>query len=846
MTERGVPALEMTHLASSLPVQPTPFVGRADELRDLERLLADPNCRLVTLVGPGGSGKTRLAIEAATAAASAFPDGVHFVALQPVASPELIVPSIADALNVPLRRADEPKQQLFGNLAARNTILILDNFEHLLPAAELLSKLLAAAPNVKILVTSREALKLSEEWVVPVPGLSFPDDTSPADPHEYDAIRLFLERAGRINRRYSPEKDWADIARICQLVRGMPLGVELAAAWVKVLPTSEIIAEIERSLDFLATTARNVPERHRSMRAVFDYSWLLLSDEERDVFKRLSIMRGAFSREAARSLSGATLTVISDLVDKSLLRPLPGGRYEVHELLRQYAYEKLDESPDEVAAARDRHCDHYATFLETLLGDVNGARQVEASAAVEAEMENVRAAWSWAVDHGKVPELRKMASTIAQCWQFRARYVEAVSELRRAAERLSTLESSRDIRLALAQVLAHASWFALRLGRVGESEAAAQKSRELNSALNAAPLPSLGTEPLTALGIIATVTGDYDLAGELGEEARSAAESRGDNANLPLAYYTLARAAFLQGRYQDARKHVDRAYAITDASGEHWFRAYCLIERGNVARALGDYAAASRDLEASYTIREEFHDPEGMAVALLALGEVLLEQGNPKGALERFQRALAILEEIHDKGGLSTAHGGLARAALALDDYATTRDELRNGLEMAADIGHVPQILSLITATGQLLLQTGEREPGLRLLALAVAHPRTDHATRNRIELLLGKDKAPSSDLENGLATLQEALSLPDDVGLAKLMAGAASPSAPSVYPDGLTSREVDVLRLIARGKSNRAISEDLFISENTVANHVKNILSKTQSANRTEAATYAIEKGLS
>jgi ATP/maltotriose-dependent transcriptional regulator MalT len=560
-------------------------------------------------------------------------------------------------------------------------------------------------------------------------------------------------------------------------------------------------------------------------------------------------MRGTFGREAAASVGGAALTLLSALVDKSLLRPLSDGRYEVHELLRQYAYEKLEESPDEVAAARDRHCAHYAGFLESLAGDVYGRGQLEASAAVEAEMENVRAAWQWAVDQGKAMELGKAVGALAQCWQFKARYLEAAAALRRAAGSLSRLELTLDSGLALAQVLVHSSWFALRLGRVDEAEAAARRSREVYLKLKAPTVPGFATEPLCALGIIATVTGDYDLAAQLGEEARSAAEARDDRANLQLAYYVLARAAFLQGRHQEAKEYAEWAYAITSESGERWFRAYCLIERGNVARALGDYSAASADFQASYAIREEFDDPEGMAVALTSLGEVLLQQGKHKEARERFQRALAIYLEIHDKGGLSAAHSGLARAALALDDHPSAREQFQEGLKVAAGIGHVPQILSLVAGTGELLLRIGERNAGLELLGLAMCHAGTDHETRKWVERVLGKDECSEGDPATAIAVLRDALSLPDDLGLSKLLAAAegkaGEPAAPA-YPDSLTEREVDVLRLIARGKSNRAISEELFITENTVANHVKNILSKTQSGNRTAAAAYAIEKGLS
>jgi predicted ATPase len=340
----------------SLPAQATTFIGRLEELNELQKLLGGPSCRMVTLVGPGGSGKTRLAIETARLVAKDFSDGVSFVPLEPVGSVEFLVPAIADSIGFSLRGQEDPKVQLLRQLNEKDLALVLDNFDHLTAASSLVSAMLSAAPKLKLIVTSREALKLSEEWVFPVPGMRFPEADAQTAPENYDSVRLFVERAQRVKHGYSPEPDWRAIVRLCRLASGMPLAVELAASWISVLSCEEIVAEIERNLDFLASSLRNVPERHRSVRAVFEQSWSLLGQDERAVFAKLAVFRGAFGREAAQSVAGASLPLLSTLVAKSLLKPLPENRYRVHELLRQYALEKLSESPQDVSRTEGAHC----------------------------------------------------------------------------------------------------------------------------------------------------------------------------------------------------------------------------------------------------------------------------------------------------------------------------------------------------------------------------------------------------------------------------------------------------------------------------------------------------------
>ncbi|PKO20431.1 MAG: SARP family transcriptional regulator, partial [Chloroflexi bacterium HGW-Chloroflexi-1] len=340
ISESAIADLQTCRLAN-LPPSPTPFVGREEELAELADYLANPDCRLLTLVGPGGIGKTRLVLQVAADQTGAFVHGIHFVPLASVSSTELIVSAIAEALDLPFDSHQDPKEQLLNYLHEKEMLLVLDNLEHLLPisissacgkgegGAELLAEILRRAPGVVLLVTSRERLNLREEWVYTVEGLTYPEGEAvgrPAlsvaeGPETYSAVNLFQQRARRAYQHFSlSEIERPHVVRICQLVEGMPLGVELAAAWVAVHSCEEIAQEIERNLDILTTRLRNVPARQWSVRATFEHSWQLLSETEKDIFARLSVFRGGFRREAAAVVTGASLSTLSSLLDKSLIR----------------------------------------------------------------------------------------------------------------------------------------------------------------------------------------------------------------------------------------------------------------------------------------------------------------------------------------------------------------------------------------------------------------------------------------------------------------------------------------------------------------------------------------------
>jgi predicted ATPase len=409
--------LKGTIVAAHPTSQTTFFVGRDTELNDIAGLINDPHCRLLTLVGPGGIGKTRLAIEVARQQNSTFPDGSRFVSLQHLHSHEFIVSEMVQGLEFPFSPNSSLLGQLLDHLRKKSLLLVLDNFEQILEGSYLLSDILAHAPQVKILTTSRERLNLVEEWVYEVGGLSFPSSELETEIEIYSAVQLFMQHARRLNRNFTSTPTYKSaISRICRLVGGMPLGIDLASAWVRVLPCEVIADEIQHSLDILETTTRNTTARHRSMRAAFEPTWNRLSDEERDTFMKLSVFRGSFTREAAEYVAGAALRSLSALVDKSLLRLVTNGRFSIHELLRQYGEEHLNAAPYLHEQSLDLHCRYYMGMLAVchkmivFLG-----QQKEACERIEQELENVRMAWRRSIQHGHFDE---MNTAIEGLWSF--------------------------------------------------------------------------------------------------------------------------------------------------------------------------------------------------------------------------------------------------------------------------------------------------------------------------------------------------------------------------------------------------------------------------------------------
>jgi predicted ATPase/DNA-binding CsgD family transcriptional regulator len=830
-----------------------PLIGRAAEVREIRALLADPACRLLTLVGPGGIGKTTLARHLTANTEALFPDGAAFVALQALHTPDLIAPAIADAIGLTVSGISEPLAQICQYLHDKTYLLVLDNLEQLLAGLDILTTLLQRAPKISLLITSREALSVREEWLYPVHGLAYPHATTTDAPAGYAAVQLFAERARRVRHDFSLAEEYAGVARICQLVEGLPLALELAATWTKTLRCERIAAEIQQNVDFLSTRLRDLPEHHRSMHAVFERSWALLSQDEQTVFMRLCLFRGGFDDLAAARCAGAALNVLAGLVDKSLLRWESVGRYHIHELLRQYGEEKLAANHDALAQARDAHCAYYIDFLAARQPDMFGARQCEASVEIEAEIENIRAAWQWALESHNAEAIVRSMQVLGLFNQFRSRYREGIALTEQTVQTLASANPTLKQREALILVLVHAGWLYIRLGQLERAQAALERARELYATPGYIPLPGDSTDPEAPLGLICLIKGDYAGAVRLAEAARRRGAAYGHSNNLQYALYVLTGAARARGEYAEAHRYAEQAYALTQERQNQWFLAYCLNELGQVEQALGDYDRATQHFRTSYQLRKEFADSEGMAVALLHLGRIALVQGRFAGACELFEQSRALYVQVNDQGGLASALEGLGATALALGDTETAHQRLRGALEIAVAIDFVPLIFSLFIQIGAYFVQAGRLSLGRQLLALTANHPASARAAKDQAAQLLdrcewaaGADfsstamRASQADTPATLATnLLILLALePNKHDTTSGAQRLAADQAGSIEP--LSPRELEVLGLLAEGLSNPQIATTLIVSVGTVKTHTHNIFTKLGAANRVQAVQRA------
>ncbi len=827
---------------SHLPNPSTTFVGRSVELSQTTKLLLDSACRLLTIVGPGGIGKTRLSIQIATSLTDRFKQGVYFAPLQGIYDREFLVSAIAEAVDFSLSGHQDPLAQVLNYLSDKNILLVLDNFEQLIEqyGPAVLLDILATAPHLKLLVTSREVLNLQEEWLYSLQGL--PVLSEAHNPNS--AVQLFTSRARQVRPNFSLDNQAEDVLQICRLVEGIPLAVELAASWTKTLSCQAIATEIQRSLDFLVTPLRNVPERHRSMAAVFDTSWQLLSEREQTVFKRLSVFRGGFQRKAAEQVAGATLADLAILVDKSLLRREANDRYQIHELLRQYGQEQLQADADSIKSAYQAHCDYYAEFLYQLAHPLESGDQRGALREIEAELENVRAAWQWTIQHGQVSAIQKLTQTFMVFCYYQSRYLEAANTFAQAKEVLMAQSPTKQTELVLANVLVRIGWMNIPMGNFEAAQAALIQSQALLDRWEAVPLNHSGTDPLPPLSILATIRGDFDKAIRLGEASQQANEARNHQQNLAFAHYVLTSAWLAQGDYAAARQHAQQASEVSERVGNRWFLAYCLNEWGNVARAMGDYAEAEQHFQESYQIRAAFDDPVGMAVALNLLGEMAIRQGNFLEAQQRYQQSLPIFQENNDRGGAATALNGLGQTACALEDYPTAIEHFQQALTIARNIQFLPLIYSMFISINEFLLKVGLSETALEFLLFIRDYPASDQETKDRAVQMLSQyqseaiseasSEKPEADFELTLTKMEQSLAvIPSQSPPAK---------SPPAHPllDPLTERELEVLQLMAAGRSNRQISEDLVLAIGSVKWYASQIYSKLQVKNRTEAAAKA------
>lgn len=673
------PAQDPDAMRTRLPVSLTGFVGREDELRDLGDLLRQDSVRLVTLVGAGGMGKTRLAVEAARGAIDHFPDGAVFVPLAPLATADAIPATIAQAIGVTVHGSDLVAA-LLHFLRDQRLLLILDNMEHLPGGAALVVSILNAAPEVRIMVTSRERVLVRGAQVLGVDGLEYHTGV----PHEgvtSPAARLFLQSARRGEAAAVIHGGDPLVAeRIGALLGGMPLAIEMAAAWVGVLPLADIPGEIERSIDFLNADWADAPERQRSMRAVFEWSWRLLSDVERIALRRLSVFRGGCTREAAETVTGATLRVLADLSHASFLRWHPDdttGRYQIHELLRQFAEEQIQAVPDERERVEAAHGAYYLAVAEAAAAEYSGPRQVTWLDRIERDHDNIRAAQERFSARGEVGlELRLVAASV-YFWFIRGYHREGTERALHALAHPGA-QAATEVR---ARALNGAGYLQWVRGYVREADTLFSESVRIARAVNADAILAFG---LCYLGAVVNARREYATAEALLKESLQLWDALGDRANIGLALMFLGDSALGRHDQDGALAAFNQSADLFRATGNISVLPYPLRRLAHLALRDHDHDRATMLYMQSMTVNREVGDRQGIAASLVGLAAVAEARGQPERAARLLGLTEALVEELQTKllpfdGVESERISEAVRAAL---DPATFAEAWANGRVM--------------------------------------------------------------------------------------------------------------------------------------------------------------------
>jgi predicted ATPase/DNA-binding CsgD family transcriptional regulator len=792
-----------------IPAQPTPLIGRDHEIRLVRDQLMRPDVRLLTLTGPAGTGKTRLALEAASELCEAIRDGAFLVDLAPISDAGLVIPEIARALGI---HEEIDGSSLLENLKAslqdKYLLLLLDNFEQVVDAAPHIADLLAACPSLKVLTTSRATLRLRWEHEVAVPPLGVPDLHHLPTLDELSlvpSVALFLERAQAVTPEFRlSDTNAAAIAEICVRLDGLPLALELAAARVKLLPPAAILTRLERRFDLLRADTQDRPDRHHTLRAALDWSYLLLPDYEQQLLRSMAVFVGGCTLEAVERIVGTPpLDGIASLLDKSLVRQTGhthDTRLTMLETVRQYALEQLAAS-GEVADTQLRHAEYCVELAEAAERELVGPNQVHWFERLEHEHDNLRAALRWCIDNRALDMGARLGGALWQFWSTRGYPREGrtwLSELR-------VLVGSQSRSAAQAKLLAGSGRLAYEQGDYAAARALHEEGLDIGRELD--DLPAVARS-LGQLGDVAHQLGDYVTAQRLFEESLGILRQLNDQHGVGQALNKLGLTVRCLGNYTAARSLYEEALGIGRELGDRGWEALVLNNLGRAAYYEGDFAAAYALHEQSLAIRRQVGDRRGMATSLGDLGDVAHQQADYARALALREESLALWQQLEDPWGL----------AYALEGFA----------ELAAVHQQPGLVIRLVAAS------TIQRE--------AIRAPRSP-ASAERMQRLLEAARQRLSRAQAAEAWAEGQRLSPEQAVLATI--GLRNTKLASKAAGRLTRREREVAVLITRGLTNRQIADALVIGERTVHTHVANVLAKLELTSRTQIATWGVAHGL-
>lgn len=733
---------------SALPQGISSFYGRDAELAELTALLSD--CRLVTILGPGGVGKTHLAEHFARENGTTYSGGVFITRLGGVTSPELLWSAVGESVGVGHADARDAQSRLVRAIGKKHVLLILDGFEHLARAATSVQSFLEQTPKARVLVTSRERLNVSAEAVLDLEGLTVPARDERADPTKHSSIQLFLHRARLVAPRFALTPDTErSVSRICQLVGGLPLALEMAASMLRSLDSAALAAELERNVDILQSTLRDAPLRHRTLRAVFEQSWASLDSEQREALGRLSIFAAGFSRGAARVVTGVSVHTLAALVDKSLLRYTGSDRYQLHEAIRQHARQRLPTaSRDEVANA---HAEYYGTFVQARAVALKGKQQEGVAKETIREIAEVRAGWQHALSTDQDALLEKYVDGLYMLYQIRGWFREGAVAFRPVLTgELNTLTKAR--------VLARYGMFLLRIGELTPSREAALRSLRVFRKLHArSDMPVV----LRALAEYATVKGRYAVAARLLRHSARLCTESGDRRELASTLLHMGTALLPSGQYMEAETVLRQSVALFESLGDDSTLSIAMTSLGAFLVNHGQADEAEEVLKRALVASRSFGNTRITAAALLNLGQLSMARGDLSLASALSREALDGFQAAGIEEGFVAASRVLGDIYLSMEQEDDALRHYRSALQSAARIGSTRWTMAPLAGIAEVFVRRGDIGRATDLLAVILSEQATEAHDRAKADALarrLEMTLTPAADGSRPPFSLEETL----------------------------------------------------------------------------------------
>ncbi len=724
--------LDNPDLPNNLPQQATSFIGREKEVAAVKTLLG--KTRLLTLTGAGGSGKSRLSLQAAADLLTGEGDGVWLVELAPLADPALIPQAVADALSVREEAGKPLSKTLVEWLKPKRLLLILDNAEHVLSAcATLCADLLRNCPQAHILVTSREPLNVAGEQVYRVPTLSLPDPKKPqteASLSQYEAVRLFIERAQAVQPGFAvSDANAPAVAQICFNLDGIPLAIELAAARARSLSAGEINARLDNRFRLLTGGSKTALPHQQTLRALIDWSYDLLNEREKAILCRLCVFTGGWTLQAAEAVCACgdvedfeVLDLLTSLTDKSLVvaeSQEEQTRYRLLETVRQYGADRLAEG-EQAADAQGRHAAWFSAFAERAVPLLRGPEGEKWLARLEMEYDNLRAALTW---YEQQPEETtvglKLADTLFRFWERRGYWSEGRQWLNRALARGAGGEAQEaEAANVRAQALTSAGVMATIQGDYPAARALFEEGLTLHrQRANTAGI----ARSLLCLGSLTYEQGDYPVARGLYEESLALAQQLGDERGIATSLANLGNVAFTQGDYALAHTQLNESLAVFRRLSDTTRIAHLLVLLGSLAYGQGDYDAARGLYEESLALGRQMGDQRGIATSIRNLGSVASVQGDYAGARGLYEESVMLLRQMGDQRGVSHSLRSLGSVAALQGDYVTAWGWVKESLMLGRQLGNQPEIADGLEATAEIAQGQDQAQRAVQLLGAADA-----------------------------------------------------------------------------------------------------------------------------